>query len=76
MVPDDVKRLAVPTLAHRLVLRPEAWVRGVTGGAVVADVLSRVPTPETLTSDRQPGRTATSADGATNRAGWRGRRAG
>ena len=44
-LPDDVKAVAVPALAHRLVLRPELWVRKVTGEDVVAGVLQRVPTP-------------------------------
>ena len=51
VTPDDVKALAVPALAHRLVLRPEAWVRGVTGADVVRACLERVPTPATLTDD-------------------------
>jgi MoxR-like ATPase len=45
VTPEDVKALAVPALAHRLTLRPEAWVAGVTGGAVIEEVLDRVPTP-------------------------------
>jgi MoxR-like ATPase len=38
VVPDDVKELALPVLAHRLVLDPEAEF----AGATVANVLSRV----------------------------------
>ncbi len=49
--PNDVKSLAVPVLAHRLVLRTEAWVRGVREVDVVNDCLSSVPTPATLTDD-------------------------
>lgn len=45
VTPEDVQRVAVPALAHRLILRPELWVRGLTGDDVVADVVSRVPTP-------------------------------
>jgi MoxR-like ATPase len=45
VTPEDVQRVAVPALAHRLILRPELWVRGLSGDDVVADVLSRVPTP-------------------------------
>ena len=47
--PTDVKSLAVPVLAHRLVLRTEAWVRGVREEKVVEDCLAAVPTPGTLT---------------------------
>lgn len=43
VIPDDVKRLAVPVLAHRVVLRPEAELRGRTGDKVVAEVLAQVP---------------------------------
>ncbi|MGI9615266.1 MAG: AAA family ATPase [Acidimicrobiales bacterium] len=49
--PNDVKTLAVPVLAHRLVLRTEAWVRGVREADVVTDCLASIPTPATLTDD-------------------------
>jgi MoxR-like ATPase len=42
---DDVKAVAVPVLAHRLMLQPELWVRRVSAGDVVRDVLDAVPTP-------------------------------
>ncbi len=42
VVPEDVKELAVPVLAHRLVLRPEARAAGVDGVRVVREVLERV----------------------------------
>jgi MoxR-like ATPase len=45
VLPDDVKAVAIPALAHRLVLRPELWVQKITGEDVVRDVLQRVPTP-------------------------------
>jgi MoxR-like ATPase len=45
VTPDDVKALAVPALAHRLILRPELWVSKVSPVQVVEDLLSRVPTP-------------------------------
>ncbi|MDQ3424061.1 MAG: MoxR family ATPase [Actinomycetota bacterium] len=45
VTPDDVKRVAVPALGHRLVLKPEMWVARVTGDDVVAEVLDRVETP-------------------------------
>jgi MoxR-like ATPase len=45
VVPEDVKAVAVPALAHRLTLRPELWVQRIRGEDVVADVLERVPTP-------------------------------
>jgi MoxR-like ATPase len=47
VVPDDVKRLAVPALAHRVVLRPELWVRQVSADDVIASVVNAVPVPRT-----------------------------
>ncbi|MCI4370196.1 MAG: MoxR family ATPase [Thermoplasmata archaeon] len=46
VVPDDVKALAVPALAHRIVVKPEPWIRGVRGPAVVEGALARVPVPK------------------------------
>jgi MoxR-like ATPase len=45
VLPDDVKAVAVPALAHRLVLRPELWVQRVSAEDVVREVLAAVPTP-------------------------------
>jgi MoxR-like ATPase len=45
VLPDDVKAVAVPALAHRLVLRPELWVQRVSAEDVVRDALASVPTP-------------------------------
>jgi MoxR-like ATPase len=45
VTPEDVKAVAVAALAHRLSLRPELWVRQVTGADVVTDLLGTVPAP-------------------------------
>ncbi|MGH8971394.1 MAG: AAA family ATPase, partial [Actinomycetes bacterium] len=45
VTPEDVKKVAVPALAHRLSLRPELWVRRVTGDDVVTELLATVPAP-------------------------------
>ena len=45
VVPDDVKRIAAPALAHRLVLDPEARVQGTDHRDVIASVLERVEVP-------------------------------
>ena len=45
VVPDDVKAVAVPALAHRLILRPELWVQRVRAEQVVEECLDSVPTP-------------------------------
>ncbi len=63
--PNDVKSLAVPVLAHRLVLRTEAWVRGVREPDVVTDCLAKIPTPSTLTDDDMEAATARSGDSVT-----------
>ena len=47
VIPDDVKSIAVPALAHRITLRPELWVRQVSADDVVARLLTTVPTPQT-----------------------------
>ncbi len=46
VTPDDVKSVAGPALAHRLILKPDPWIRGVRTSAVLADVLAQVPVPK------------------------------
>jgi MoxR-like ATPase len=45
IVPDDLKSLASPVLEHRLVLKPDAQIRGVSREAVLHSVLNSVPVP-------------------------------
>jgi MoxR-like ATPase len=45
VTPDDVKAVAIPALAHRLVLRTELWVRRVRPETVIAEIVATVPTP-------------------------------
>ena len=45
VTPDDVKAIAAPALAHRLVLEPRAWVARVAPESIVAEVLAEVATP-------------------------------
>ncbi|MEV0156174.1 MoxR family ATPase [Micromonospora sp. NPDC050686] len=45
VVPEDVKEVAVPALAHRVTLRPEMWLRRVDPSFVVAEVLAQTPAP-------------------------------
>jgi MoxR-like ATPase len=49
VIPDDVKSLAEPVLAHRLVLDPEAEFDGVTTSGIIGQLLLETPPP----SDRQ-----------------------
>jgi MoxR-like ATPase len=45
VTPEDVKRCAVPVLAHRLTLTPQAWAAGTDPATVVAQALAEVPGP-------------------------------
>jgi MoxR-like ATPase len=45
VIPEDVKAIGVPALAHRLTLRPELWVQRIRAEDVVGECLARVPTP-------------------------------
>ncbi|HUL25576.1 MAG TPA: MoxR family ATPase [Streptosporangiaceae bacterium] len=54
VTPEDVKAVAVPALAHRLVLHPELWVRRISGEDIVADLLAEVPTPPTRPQPPEP----------------------
>ena len=45
LLPDDVKGAAAPVLRHRLVLKPEADMEGLTSDQVLADVLGAVEVP-------------------------------
>jgi len=46
VTPDDVKAVAVPALAHRVLLRPELWAERISGETVVRDALDDVPVPK------------------------------
>jgi MoxR-like ATPase len=50
VTPDDVKAMAVPALAHRLVLRPELWVSRLAPTDVIDEILGHVPTPTAAAS--------------------------
>ena len=45
VIPDDIKVLAQPVLAHRILLTPEAQVAGITADDLVDELLRRVPVP-------------------------------
>ena len=45
VVPDDIKALAEPVLAHRLLVTPEAQLQGITSGDALREVLQSVPVP-------------------------------
>lgn len=50
VTPDDVKALAEPVLAHRLLVTPEADLQGITSAAILDDVLNAVPVPRPRTA--------------------------
>ena len=52
VVPEDVKAVAIPALAHRITVRPELWLHEVTGATVVRTVLGSVPAPPTVVGAR------------------------
>jgi MoxR-like ATPase len=45
VLPDDIKRFALPVLSHRLILQPEYWMSHQVLQEVVSDVFGRVPVP-------------------------------
>ena len=45
VIPDDVKGVALDVVSHRIVLKPESKIRGVTGRRVVNKILSEVNVP-------------------------------
>jgi len=51
VLPDDVKLLASPVLAHRLILTPQAQVRGLAREAVIDEILGSVPAPVEIMSE-------------------------
>jgi len=46
VIPDDVKEMAVPALAHRLILTPDIWASEVRPQGVVTNLLHRIPVPK------------------------------
>lgn len=46
VLPDDVKTMAIAALAHRLLLKPELWVRGIRAEDVIQEILDRTPIPK------------------------------
>ncbi len=50
VIPDDIKSLAQPVLAHRLLVTPEAQLQGITSGDAVEEILASVPVPTGATS--------------------------
>jgi MoxR-like ATPase len=45
VTPDDVRRIAAPVLAHRIILNPDARFGGTTNGKVIEEIVARTPAP-------------------------------
>ena len=54
VLPDDVKAMAVPCLAHRLLLQPDQWVRGVRADQVVNEIVGQVAAPRAIDPGDRP----------------------
>ncbi len=54
VTPEDVKAVAVPALAHRLMLKPELWVQQLAAEDIVRELLETVPTPAAETAAPAP----------------------
>ncbi|MDH7485806.1 MAG: MoxR family ATPase [Anaerolineae bacterium] len=52
VIPDDIKALAEPALAHRLIISPSARIKNVDPRAVVEEVINSVPVPGTRVKAR------------------------
>ena len=88
VIPDDVKALAEPTLAHRLIVSPSARMRGIDGRTIMGEVLRRLAVPgaqpqrgiaPAVAGDHRPVANGVlapaEADPGRGRGAWRGRRA-
>jgi MoxR-like ATPase len=45
VAPEDVREMAVPVIAHRMVAEPQARFAGVTTAGIVEEILTKVPSP-------------------------------
>lgn len=45
VIPDDIKRFAVPVLSHRLILQPEHWMIHRVAEEIITQVFAQVPVP-------------------------------
>jgi MoxR-like ATPase len=45
VIPEDVREMSVPVIAHRMVIEPQARFAGVTTAGLVEEILAKVPMP-------------------------------
>jgi MoxR-like ATPase len=53
VIPEDVKAVAVPALAHRILLKPEVWVQRIRTDDLVRKILESVPAPSPEEAESQ-----------------------
>lgn len=46
VIPDDIKEVVSPALAHRLIMKTESWVKGTSPKQVVDEILKTIPVPK------------------------------
>jgi MoxR-like ATPases len=46
VLPDDVKYVAIPALRHRLILKPEFWLKGIKNDEIILRILNELPVPK------------------------------
>lgn len=46
VVPDDIKEVSMPVLSHRIILKPDPWLRGVRTEEIVEEIINQVPVPK------------------------------
>nr|WP_228723442.1 hypothetical protein [Desulfosediminicola flagellatus] len=45
VLPDDIKRLAIPVLAHRMTIREEEWLRGNSAENILQTIIDQLTVP-------------------------------
>ena len=45
VTPDDIKQMAAPVLAHRVIIRPEQRIKGTNAQTCITEILQRTPVP-------------------------------
>ena len=68
VIPDDIKDLAEPALAHRIIVNPAARMRNIDARSVVRELLTQVPVPGAATeapAASRPGRSWRTRQAAT-----------
>ncbi|MCK5039291.1 MAG: MoxR family ATPase [Thermoplasmata archaeon] len=46
VLPDDIKEMCVPALSHRIILKPDPWIKGIKTEVIVEKVMSDIPVPK------------------------------